>query len=709
MNGQEKERIVGDKTIKKLDVSVVNKIAAGEIIIQPCNALKELIENSIDANSTMIDILVKEGGTKLLQISDNGLGIKRSDMEMLCERFATSKLLKFEDLESISTYGFRGEALASISHISRLSVITKTKDSPLAYKAFYTNGKLCGPNFKPATTNTEPKPVAGTNGSLIIVEDMFYNVPSRIRALKSKNEEFVKILDVVTRYAIHSKGVGFNCKKFADSSQSISIRPQLTLKERIRTVFGISVANELIEFNIDGNNNLDSDTETLFNKFGLKNVTGAITNTNYNNKKKIQPIFFINHRLVSCDPLKKTLLAMYNFFIPKGNQPFIYLSLEITPENVDVNIHPTKQEVRFLHEEEIIDVIREQVYDLLSNVDTSRKFTTQSVFLNKSSDRMNNSRDDPKLKTYRQENKFVRIDSNQSKISPYLTIETNVQSDARNSNDTKKNAGGHIPNMRASLNITEKKRNDMSLDSILSLKEELTEKVDSSLTNIFTNASYIGIVDEHRRLCCFQYDVKLFICSYAAILSEFYYQVALTEFCNYGEILATQDIILEDILEPLYSVRTDLVSKDEVISNIYSMKDMFEEYFQMKFDILSDGKHKLSSLPMLFKDIVPSFSKLPHFVYRLGSHIDYDDEKECLRGIMKQIALWHVPETIGSNSPQGEELDAIDNNKRNELNQILENIIFPNLKSRFVATSDIMKDVIQIADLPGLYRVFERC
>lgn len=698
------------RRIKKLDESVVNKIAAGEIIIQPANALKEMLENSIDAGSTMIDIIVKDGGLKLLQITDNGHGINKDDLALLCERFATSKLTSFDDLSRIATYGFRGEALASISHISRLSVITKTKESAVAYKAFYCNGNLATPTFKTSgTANISPKPVAGKDGTQILVEDLFYNIPSRLKSLRSKSDEFSKILDVIGRYAVHSLKVGISCKKLGESHHIISTRPNLPLKERVRIVFGTNIANELIDVELDGQLIEEEETVSLAEKYGLMSVSGAVTTPNYTNKKKVQPVFFINHRLVACEPLKRAISSIFQFFLPKGNYPFIYLSLEIDPQNLDVNVHPTKREVRFLHEEEIIEVITNKVHEVLSSVDTSRKFKTQSLLTEKrpASDQYSTIAQNPKKN--RQENKLVRVDSQQSKISPFLSLterpEDRLQAEAdifeNESEDTQDSTiieeDSNVVTVTSST-TNDRKRVAINLDSIKTIREEVSQSVHKPLTNIFNSAVYVGIVDEQKRLCCFQYDVKLYLCDYASVLNEFYFQIGLSEFCNYGRIQLSQEISLEELLQPLYENSTNLIPKKAIIETLTGMKDMLFEYFQIQ---LNDGS--LVALPMILEEIQPIISKLPHFIYRLGSQVNFEDEKCCLEGIIRQIALLYVPEPIST------EITEANTGKRVKLDHALEHILFPLLKQRFLATKNLVMDVTQITDLPGLYKVFERC
>jgi len=316
------------RPIRRLDETVVNRIAAGEIINRPANALKELIENSLDAGASNIQITVKDGGLKLLQILDNGHGIRKEDLTIVCERFTTSKLKNFEDLSNINTYGFRGEALASISHVAHVTITTKTSDSNCAYRACYSDGKLVP--AKPGT-NAEPKACAGNIGTQITAEDLFYNVPTRRKALKSPSDEYNRILDVVNRYAIHNSGVSFICKKQGSNQAEVNTLSMSSVLENIRQIYG-NIASELLELS------------KSFKKLEFK-LSGYTSNANYNLKKMIF-LLFINHRAVENSSLKKAIESIYTTYLPKNTHPFVYLSLEINPQNVDVNVHPTKREVK---------------------------------------------------------------------------------------------------------------------------------------------------------------------------------------------------------------------------------------------------------------------------------------------------------------------------------------------------------------------------
>ncbi|XP_054016296.1 DNA mismatch repair protein Mlh1 isoform X2 [Hylaeus anthracinus] len=340
--------------IKKLDSTVVNRIAAGEVIQRPANALKELIENSLDAKATNIQIIAKEGGLKLLQIQDNGTGIRKDDMEIVCERFTTSKLQTFEDLQTISTFGFRGEALSSISHVALLTITTKTADEKCAYKASYIDSKLKEP----------PKACAGNQGTTIMIENLFYNVATRRKALSNVPEEFNKITDVVTKYAVHNPTVGFVLKKHGEITPQVRTPHNSTKMNNARILYGNPVSRELLEVEL-------TDDAYKFKMHAL------ITNPNYTNKRMIF-LLFINNRLVESSSIRKMLEELYTFYLPKKTHPWCYISLEIDPRNVDVNVHPTKHEVKFLHENSIIERMKFALDDKLSGNSASRTFYVQA-------------------------------------------------------------------------------------------------------------------------------------------------------------------------------------------------------------------------------------------------------------------------------------------------------------------------------------------
>lgn len=701
--------------IKPLAKDVVNRIAAGEIIIAPSNALKELLENSVDAGATQIDVLTKNGGLKLLQIIDNGSGIDKDDMSILCERFTTSKLQEFEDLKTISTFGFRGEALASISHVARLNVVTKTKDSSCAWKANYLDGEVVD------GCENGIKPVAGKDGTVLVVEDLFYNVPSRLRALRSPNEEYSKIVDVVSKYSIHINDVGFSCQRQdgrgGKPTVDVMVRNGSNRKDRIRNIYGSNVANNLIELDI----------EPLVD-YGLMKCRCSITNTNFDNKKSITPVIFINNRLVVCDPLRRSIASIYATYLPKGHKPFIYLSMEIQPENLDVNVHPTKREVRFLNEDEIIEHISQGIDAHLSSLDTSRKFMTQQVLTHKSEigDEDVPTVKKPKLNVKKihefkpidqvkklYEHQMVRTDFNQSNLNTFVKSQIPVASQAQESTLVDNNSSTlFVPEddnsdfgrsiLAASTQKVE--RSAVNLISVKELRKEVESNMSKELTQLFSQHTFVGIADYSRRLCCIQYDVKLYLVDYGAVLAEMFYQIGLADFANFGKIeieggvnikkLISEEILDNEQLKNQIEPIADGELKSLVVQRFLDMRDMWTEYFNIEIEE-RDGEVILVTMPLFISGYIPPWAKLSLFLWRVIKRVDWEDEKKCLAGILRQIALFHVPPMQKST-----DLDTLN---------CIENLLFPAIKRKFIATNNLAGDVVEIANLPGLYKVFERC
>lgn len=396
-----------------------------------------------------------------------------------------------------------------------MRITTKTADSSCAWQAHYGDGRLvpAKPGQKP-----DPKPCAGRGGTQITVEDLFYNFLSRQKAFRSPSEEYAKILDVVGRYAVHCTGVAFFCKKFGESSTSISTSSNASTVDCIRQIYSSAVANELISF------------EASDEKWGFK-ASGWTSNANYHIKKTTF-LLFINHRSVDSSAIKKAIEQTYAVFLPKGGRPFIYLSLEIDPQRVDVNVHPTKREVNFLNEDEIIECICARIGTRLAQVDTSRTFVTQTLLPSAkvpvSSSKTNGERaaSTQKLppstpaKTY--ENNLVRTDPQLRKITSMLPPSTNSPS---------------TPAPSSIHYITSPKTPTIyGLTSIKNLRATVRDSMHANLTEVFASHTYVGLVDPCRRIVAIQGGVKLYLVDYGMICNEYFYQLGLTDFGNFGTI-----------------------------------------------------------------------------------------------------------------------------------------------------------------------------
>ncbi|KAK6531207.1 DNA mismatch repair protein [Arthrobotrys megalospora] len=740
------DELIGNapRRIKALSQTVVNKIAAGEIIVAPVHALKELLENAVDAGSTSIEVVVKDGGLKMLQITDNGSGINKDDMGILCERFTTSKLKTFEDLASIGTYGFRGEALASISHIAHLSVTTRTKESDCAWRAVYSDGKLIPP--KPGGS-AEPKAVAGRQGTQITVEDLFYNVPSRRRAFRNTNEEYSKVLDMVGKYAIHCDGVAFSCKKHGESSMGVAIQSAAKTIDRVRQIYGNAVANELIPFDIEDQ------------KLGFK-ANGLITNANYSIKKTTM-LLFINHRCVESTAIRKSLESVYSAFLPKGGHPYIYVTIEIEPHRVDVNVHPTKREVNFLHEDEIIEKISDAVQEKLAAVDTSRSFMTQTVlpgagvpstpaFLPtlqaSSSNRTAASTPAKPTQTPKRpyENEMVRTDARVRKITSMLPPAASSPSPGNilrhlTSNDPSNEE--YPEDLQTDYEVIDTNRRVIKLASIRTLKTEVRDQAHEGLIELFGNHTWVGVVDEWKRLAAIQNGIKLYLVDYGAVCFEFFYQLGLSDFGNFGQMRLQQPLPIKDLMDIAIELEKQAEIEDagevqsdwegvaaQVTETIFEKREMMAEYFSLNIN----DECEIESIPLLLKDYTPNLAKLPTFLLRLGPRVNWDDELECFDCIIRELAIFYVPEAVPrpvelagqtqTTEDGDEEMAGTDDGvpaeireqmgvydtRRKEIGLALERVLFPEFRKRLLPSKKLLKSVTEVANLKGLYRIFER-
>jgi DNA mismatch repair protein MutL len=327
-------------SIKILPPELANKIAAGEVVGRPASVVKELIENSIDAHATAITVIVKEGGSALIQMIDNGIGMSKEDAGLAFLRHATSKISSYEDIENISTLGFRGEALASIAAVAQVELVTRQSSSDVGTKIRF-------------TTNGQPEisQAASAPGTSVTVKNLFYNTPGRRNFLKSINTEFKHIYDVVQRVAISHPEIAI---KFISGEETILNVNVSSLDERIKDIFGEKLFQTLFYFE-HGNE--------------LVKVHGYLGKPDFARKSRVEQYLFLNNRSIVNRNINHAVFQAYEHLLEKGSFPFFILFLTIDPRKVDVNVHPSKMEVKFEDEGAMYRVIVSSVRRSLSEHD----------------------------------------------------------------------------------------------------------------------------------------------------------------------------------------------------------------------------------------------------------------------------------------------------------------------------------------------------
>ena len=347
--------------IKVLPSNLINQIAAGEVVERPASVVKELIENSIDANSTNIEIIINDGGKKIIQVIDNGIGMSKSNLNLSFKRHATSKITSFKDLSNINTLGFRGEALPSIASVSQVVVQSKLK------KDEYGNEMQLKPN-----SNVKNKVSPCMNGTNIVVKDLFYNLPARKKFLKSNKTEYNKITSIIRTFSLLCHNISF--KYISNNKIIYNLKPD-NLLNRIIHLYKYQEKNLLkIDYNKD--------------KY---NITGYLGDIALVKKRPGAQYIFINDRYIENRLLKTSIHKAFSSLVDRGEYPFYVINIKMPIGLIDCNVHPGKLEVRFQDEWRLYHVLKSAITlslkDIISIIPSINK---QNVNYNNNADIINN-------------------------------------------------------------------------------------------------------------------------------------------------------------------------------------------------------------------------------------------------------------------------------------------------------------------------------
>ncbi len=329
-------------TINKLSIDLINKIAAGEVIQRPSSVIKELVENSIDAESTDIKLLIKDYGKTLIEISDNGVGMNEKDLRLCFLKHTTSKISKSSDLFSLTTNGFRGEAISSISSVAKIKISSSNNNDGVRNVLFIENGEI-----------TKFNQEGGLRGTTISVSSLFYNVPARRKFLKSDNVELRHIISEFSRQSLCNPGLSFSLKH---NAKDLFVLNKSNLKERITRLFSKNIDKKLVP--------IDEVTD-------IASINGYVFKPEFLNKTNSLQFFFVNGRFIRNSYLSHSIATAYEGLIKPELRPSYILFIKTPADQIDVNVHPNKIEVKFENESSLYSIIRSSVRHALGKFNIS--------------------------------------------------------------------------------------------------------------------------------------------------------------------------------------------------------------------------------------------------------------------------------------------------------------------------------------------------
>lgn len=505
--------------------------------------------------------------------------------------------------------------------------------------------------------------MAANLGTIVTARDLFYNDIQRKRTLQSAQQEYTLIHEVVSLYALNNTSVSFMLTK-SGAEPDLKASSESSLTQRIRILMGQKVAANVRDIRISCPNL----------RFDATGVVGDLRSS----LKSYRFVFFVNGRLVECQPMRKSLETVYRNSLAKGCCAFVFLSLKIEPENLDVNIHPTKKEVRFLHEDEIIAKITQQLEQTLSESREENMTTTGSQNAHNSSVTSVSLKDSVvktpaanSPSTTPRQSTMVRDDHRTQRID-----------DSFRRQKAREEVG--TPNSRRVFKLT----------SLTELKAAVIYQSDANLRKIFTDSSVVGFVDSNGSnvLIAVQCQKYLLQVDLTAVTEELFYWLALGLFGNMALMNTEPKISVKEMLE-IAIRRKNLTQEltkhklDQAIDVLMSRSLMLFDYFSLK---LEDNAH-ISSFPILINGYQPDWKKLPDFVFDLAFAVNWKKEKQCFESVAKALAKFYAVT-----------YDSVDK-------ESMSSLIFPEIKSRLRPSSKLQDAILNLSSVPTLYRVFERC
>ena len=647
------------KTLSKLSDDIINTLDSNKTFTHLSTIVKELIENSIDAKASKISIKLLKGGLELIEVKDDGVGMNKETLEKLCLRFTSTKIESYNDLSSLETFGFRGEALSILSYISTLTIISRDKNSEYGYQAVFINGKMDQKN--------NIKSIVCNVGTVIQVQNIFYNNPIRTSYfLKNKNDELEDIINTAAKLAFHFINISFSlCTDNNRNSVFITTGKnnntdidELELRKNLANkLFNQDLSDGFFKFDNNENDENGLDKKNSGIAFNLKTINNTMKNfkfvcyhtkpSNYIKKSKL--IIFINNRLVKINSLKKIFQDTYNKFLIKKGNFFAYLSISCPPELLDVNVKANKSEVFFQNEEQLLEnfgnllesVLREEINSKNYYAGEYKGFNTE----NKKQNEILFDENKDKKNIYAKDK--IRVDNKNISIERYLAlkkidskqkprnIESNeeenmdIENDNNNSNFNQINllqkkidkenqlcfANIILKEIYQNLFLQEKDINDINTqknkpnDESDENKDEIEEdenKINYTLNNIFKQGTYIGYI-KNNFFITLQYQTSMLLINTRVLLQEyFFYQILIS-----------------------YDGNNSYVENISLSSEFFSLEKLFSFISEQFNDNIEKKNHAdimLQKIDYIKSNIIPTTKILTKGIIEF-------DEKDIISGI----------------------------------------------------------------------------